>query len=52
MILQAFDKNDKTEHDNMCVKRIFSGGDRSFAYTTSDTNDRYDCRIIEYDFYF
>lgn len=43
---QAFD--DKTEQEGIFVKRIFSGGDRSFAYTSSDNTNRYDCRIFEY----
>lgn len=30
------------------MKRIFSGGDRSFACTTKDVNDNYDARIFEY----
>lgn len=30
------------------MKRIFSGGDRSFACTTRDIDDNYDARIFEY----
>lgn len=47
----AFGKDDNTEQENMFVKRIFSGGDRSFAYTTTDSNNNtsYDARIFEYD---
>lgn len=33
----------------MYVKWIFSGGDRSFAYATPNSNDGYDSRIYEYD---
>lgn len=44
----AFDKDDKTEQENIFVKRIFSGGDRSFAYTSSDNTNSYDSRILEY----
>lgn len=50
----AFGKDDNTEQENMFVKRIFSGGDRSFAYTTTDSNNNtsYDARIFEYDNFF
>lgn len=43
------DKSDKTEEKNIFVKQIFSGGDRSFAYTTTDNNQSsYDARNFEY----
>lgn len=47
----AFGKDDNPEQENMFVKRIFAGGDRSFAYTTTDSNNNtsYDARIFEYD---
>ncbi|XP_055315048.1 probable E3 ubiquitin-protein ligase HERC4 isoform X2 [Sitodiplosis mosellana] len=41
----AFD--DKTERESSFVKRIFSGGDRSFAFTSSDNTNSYDSRILE-----
>ncbi|XP_031633255.1 probable E3 ubiquitin-protein ligase HERC4 isoform X3 [Contarinia nasturtii] len=43
----AIDKDDKTEETNIFVKQIFSGGDRSFAYTTTDNTNSYDSRIFE-----
>lgn len=50
--LQAFDKDNKTEQENVFIKRIFSGGDRSFAFTTPNNSDSYDSRTVEYVIYF
>lgn len=45
---QAFDNSDKTDHKKMYVKRLFSGGDHSFAFATSNNSESYDDRVVEY----
>lgn len=47
-IPQAFDNNDKTDQKRIYVKRLFSGGDHSFAHVTSNNGESYDCRTLEY----
>lgn len=45
---QAFDNSDKTDQKRMYVKRLFSGGDHSFAFATPNSSESYDDRAVEY----
>lgn len=45
---QAFDITDKTDQKRMYVKRLFSGGDHSFAFATPNNSESYDDRAVEY----
>lgn len=46
--VQAFDITDKTDQKRMYVKRLFSGGDHSFAFATPNNSESYDDRAVEY----
>lgn len=46
---QAFDNTGKTDQMKMYVKRLFSGGDHSFAFATPNNSESgYDDRAFEY----